>query len=198
VTQNAISYSLPPVIVYDPALFERFWDEWHSELPTMLIVAHEWGHQVQYANNVQYSTTFEYEQDADARAGYYMGTRAQRDGSANVEDVGRLLKEFACTTGDPTACRGSRRARTALRAAGERGHLGVQSGRTVRHRGGTRRTVAPETRPRPPGGMPASCALRSTVVDEDGITVGQEAEPFDYEVTIGDDGKVTDEQGYGR
>jgi hypothetical protein len=101
VTQNAISYNIPPVVIYDPALFVRFWNEWNSDLPTMLIVAHEWGYQVEYANNTQYQTTFEYEREADQRAGYYMGTQAQRDGSANVEQVAQLLKQFACSTGDP-------------------------------------------------------------------------------------------------
>jgi hypothetical protein len=101
VQQNAISYSYPPTVVYDPALFERFVADWHSDLPTKLIVAHEWGHQYQYANSLQASTTFEYEQDADQRAGYYLGTLAQKQGTAKLADVAALLKQFACSTGDP-------------------------------------------------------------------------------------------------
>ncbi len=197
VRQNAISYNIPPVIVYDPGLFERFWNEWRSHLPTMLIVAHEWGHQVQYANNAWYSTTFEYEQDADMRAGYYMGVQAQSDGSANVEDVGRLLKEFACTTGDPDSvpwftegAHGSCEQRANAVISGF--NQGVRTSTIGRGALSQPGQAAPTA-----GSFEGTMLLRVTVVDAENIAVGQQNVPYDYDLTIGPDGRVIDEQGLG-
>jgi len=36
--------------------------------------------------------------------------------------------------------------------------------------------------------------MRVTVVDDENISISQQNVPFDYEVTVGNDGKVTDEQ----
>ena len=194
VQQNAISYNIPPVVVYDPALFKRFWDNWKSDLPTMLIVAHEWGHQVQYSNNIQYGTSFEYEQDADQRAGYYMGTQAQRDGSANVEDVAKLLKEFACTCGDPDSvpwfaqgAHGSCEQRANAVISGF--NQAIQTS-TI----GLGALSHPEEAAPTAGKWGGSARMRVTVVDDENISISQQNVPFDYEVTVGNDGKVTDEQ----
>jgi hypothetical protein len=197
VQQNAISYSYPPVVIYDPALFQRFWKEWNSALPTMLIVAHEWGHQVQYANNIQYQTSFEYEQDADLRGGYYMGTQAQLNGSANVEEVARLLKEFACTTGDPDSvpwfsqgAHGSCQQRADAVISGF--NQAVQTS-TV----GLGALLHPEEAAPTAGRWTGLIQMLVTVVDDENVSVGQQHEPYDYEVTIGANGTVTDEQGNG-
>jgi hypothetical protein len=197
VQQNAISYSYPPVVIYDPSLFQRFTTQWSCELPTRLILAHEWGHQVQYAAGAQYQTTFEYEQDADQRAGYYMGTQAQLDGSANVEQVASLLKEFACSIGDPDSipwftqgAHGSCQQRADAVITGF--NQAVQTS-TV----GLGALSRPDEAAPTAGHWTGSINMHVTVVDEDHISVSQQNEPYDYEVTIADDGKVSDEQGNG-
>ncbi|HPM24045.1 MAG TPA: hypothetical protein PLP66_09070 [Phycisphaerae bacterium] len=196
VRQNAISYSLPPSVVYDPGLFERFVQEWDSELPTMLIVAHEWGHQVQYANNIRYSTSFEYEQDADVRGGYYMGTLAQQDGSANVSEIAELLKEFACTTGDPDSvpwfAEGAHGTCEQRANAVINGFNQAISTATV-----GRGAVSSPGAPAPmAGGWAGEMTMRVTVIESGEIAVTKSV-PYDYTVTIDDNGKVTDDAGNG-
>ena len=196
VQQNAISYSNPQTVVYDPALFERFWNEWHSDLPTKLIVAHEWGHQYQYANSFQASTTFEYEQDADQRAGYYLGTLAQKQGTAKLADVADLLKQFACSTGDPDSVpwftEGAHGSCTQRANAVSSGFDQAASSSTV-----GRGALSNPSAPAPTAGVwTGPIELNVTVIDEDGIATSKGVTE-DYSFTIDGNGKVSDENGTG-
>lgn len=47
------------------------------------------------------------------------------------------------------------------------------------------------------GHWAGSLRMQVTVVDDESITVSQQDVPYEYDVTIGADGKVTDEQGNG-
>jgi hypothetical protein len=196
VQQNAISYSYPQTIVYDPALFERFWQDWGSELPTKLIVAHEWGHQYQYAHNFQYSTTFEYEQDADQRADYYLGTLAQKQGTAKLADVADLLKRFACSTGDPDSVpwftEGAHGSCMQRANAVSGGFDQAVSTSTV-----GRGALSNPSAPAPTAGVwTGTIELAVTVIDEDGIATSKGVTDS-YSFTIDANGKVSDENGTG-
>ena len=197
VQHNAISYSYPPTIVYDPALFERFVADWHSDLPTMLIVAHEWGHQYQYAHSVQYSTTFEYEQDADQRAGYYLGTVAQKSGSAKLSDVANLLSQFACSTGDPDSVpwftQGAHGSCTQRANAVTSGFNQAATSSTV-----GRGALSNPGAPAPVAGLwTGPITLHVTVIDDEGIATSRNDVSEDYSFTIDGNGKITDENGVG-
>jgi uncharacterized protein len=74
-TYNAYSYSNPRKIYYGEDIYEAALN--YGQIVTTMILAHEWGHQLQYTYNipsVQENTARASELEADGFAGYYMGS----------------------------------------------------------------------------------------------------------------------------
>lgn len=84
-------------IFYDPNLLNSA-DASGSRLPADMIMAHEFGHNVQLALQFPHTFAISRELQADCLAGFYIGSRIQRQTVTEV-DVTRAF-QLACTNGD--------------------------------------------------------------------------------------------------
>ena len=196
---NAISYSYPPVVIYDSEFFAADVQKWGRELPNLIIIAHEWGHQYQYAKNLftPNDYTIYVELDADTKAGQYIGWLAQTQGVTNVAEIAGLLKQYACSLADPEGlpwwdpqAHGSCEQRAgAIEKGFKDGTRNSTIGRGV--------VADPQAPASTAGTWSGTMTIYVTVIDEQtGIAVSQTATD-NYYVTIGDNGKITDDMGQG-
>ena len=85
-------------IYYDASFLDELDARTGSPLPADYFMAHEFGHNIQLALNLQSPGKF-HELQADCLGGYYVGFQA-RKGAVNPSEVLRTF-QFACSIGDP-------------------------------------------------------------------------------------------------
>lgn len=101
---NAVSALDTHSVYFDPAWFDKNKQQYGgSDLPNLSIVAHEWGHQVDWAQGVTPpgSAVYVMEQFADKSAGYFLGAQLVGSGISKTQmtQVIDMLKQFACASG---------------------------------------------------------------------------------------------------
>ena len=196
VARNAISFSQGTVI-YDPGLFQEFNQRFGSNSGTLFFTAHEWGHQVQFHSGAfSGATSAQMEADADVRAGYFLGSVAQQDGSADVSQIANLFGQLACATGgsdtptyfDPYAHGSCQTRMNNLIAGFNQAMRDSPLGRGQR--------ANPALPAQTSGSWAGQLVVKISVVDDSGV-VASDSAPFDYWFVIGSDGRILDDMGTG-
>jgi len=196
---NAFAVNSPPTVAYDPMFFDDLVNRWGNETPVLVVIAHEWGHEVQYAYNLfpPDAYTFDLEQDADWRAGYYLGSVALTEGVTNFGEISQVLAEFACSLGDPegypwyaSGAHGSCEQRAQAIVAGFDEAVNSSSlGREPRTSPGSPAPMA--------GTWEGPLTLYVTVVQDEQPVAPTESIAGDYWFTAGEDGRIVDDFGTG-
>lgn len=123
-----VSRAGPAYIYYDPLFLDQLDRQSGSRLPADYFMAHEYGHAIQFSNNLSTAGVF-LELQADCLAGFYTGNRVCRQTVSQADVIATFM--FACQSGDPfqspwwqTGAHGTCEQRASALRQGLNGYLG--------------------------------------------------------------------------